>query len=166
MRWLFTKPKPQNVNISNAIMELTGDNESQGKGRRRRFREAIKTFAKSSPKASLGSITSKLMKRKSQQVRTKVNKFSTRGFLKGKTRFVDLLKLPKLKDAKQYAPFVFPVTTTQIGRVSSYVTMSHVVSSTLGTSAMAAQQVIVSFFYCLCPIADSLGLTAQSMIPS
>jgi Na+-driven multidrug efflux pump len=43
--------------------------------------------------------------------------------------------------------------------------MSHVVSSSLGTISMAAQQVIVSFFYCLTPIADSLSLTAQSFIP-
>jgi hypothetical protein len=44
--------------------------------------------------------------------------------------------------------------------------MSHVVSSTLGTASMAAQQVIASLFYCLCPIADSLSLTAQSFLPS
>jgi Na+-driven multidrug efflux pump len=31
---------------------------------------------------------------------------------------------------------------------------------------MAAQQVIVSLFYCLCPIADSLSLTAQSFLPA
>jgi len=30
---------------------------------------------------------------------------------------------------------------------------------------MAANQIIVSFFYCLTPIADSLNLTAQSFIP-
>jgi Na+-driven multidrug efflux pump len=30
---------------------------------------------------------------------------------------------------------------------------------------MAAQQVIVSLFYCLCPVADSLNLTAQSFVP-
>ena len=43
--------------------------------------------------------------------------------------------------------------------------MSHVVSSSLGTAAMAAQQVVLSLFYCLTPIADSLGLTAQSFVP-
>lgn len=43
--------------------------------------------------------------------------------------------------------------------------MNYVVSSTLGTSVMAAQQIILSIFYCLCPIADSLNLTAQSFIP-
>jgi Na+-driven multidrug efflux pump len=30
---------------------------------------------------------------------------------------------------------------------------------------MAAQQVILSFFQCICPIADSLSLTAQSFVP-
>ena len=61
---------------------------------------------------------------------------------------------------------MLPVTSTQVGRVSGYVAMSHVVSSSLGTVSMAAQQVIVSLFYCLCPIADSLSLTAQSFLPS
>jgi len=40
-----------------------------------------------------------------------------------------------------------------------------VVSSSLGTLSMAANQVILSVFYCLCPFADSLNLTAQSFIP-
>lgn len=44
--------------------------------------------------------------------------------------------------------------------------MNYIVSSTLGTTAMAAQQIILSIFYCLCPIADSLSLTAQSLVPS
>ena len=43
--------------------------------------------------------------------------------------------------------------------------MNYVVSSSLGTAAMAAQQIILSIFYCLCPIADSLNLTAQSFVP-
>ena len=43
--------------------------------------------------------------------------------------------------------------------------MSHVVSSTMGTLAMGAQQVILSFFYRITPLADSLGLTAQSFVP-
>ena len=61
---------------------------------------------------------------------------------------------------------MLPVTSTTMGRVSGYVAMSHVVSSSLGTVSMAAQQVIVSLFYCLCPVADSLSLTAQSFLPS
>jgi Na+-driven multidrug efflux pump len=80
-------------------------------------------------------------------------------------RPLDLIKLPPKAVAKDFIPYVLPVTVTQIGRVSGYVAMSHVVSSSLGTASMAAQQVIVSFFYCLCPIADSLSLTAQSFLP-
>lgn len=43
--------------------------------------------------------------------------------------------------------------------------MGHVVSSSLGTMNMAANQIILSVFYCLTPVADSLNLTAQSFIP-
>jgi len=177
MKWLCTKPKKKemkNVNISNAIMELTGHDESQGKGRRRRFNEAIRSFAKSSPHylpakslaSKVASVTRKLVRPKSPEKVKDADRFSTRGFLEGKFRSTDLLRLPKREEAKKFAPFVLPVTTTQLGRVSAYVAMSHVVSSTLGTAAMAAQQVIVSLFYCLTPIADSLSLTAQSIVPS
>jgi len=58
------------------------------------------------------------------------------------------------------------VTSTQVGRVSSYVAMSHVVSSSLGTVSMAAQQVILSLWNCLYPVGESLSLTAQSFVPS
>jgi Na+-driven multidrug efflux pump len=92
--------------------------------------------------------------------------FSTRGFLHGKLRKRDLMKFPPKETIQDFSPYVVPVTSTQVGRVSGYVAMSHVVSSSLGTFNMAAQQVIVSLFYCLCPIADSLSLTAQSFLPS
>ena len=96
----------------------------------------------------------------------KEESFSIRGFLAGKVRPLQLAKFPKLENAKKFAPYVLPVTSTQVGRVSSYVAMSHVVSSSLGTISMAAQQVIVSLFYCLTPVADSLSLTAQSLVPA
>jgi Na+-driven multidrug efflux pump len=44
--------------------------------------------------------------------------------------------------------------------------MSHVISSTLGTTSMAAQQVIMSLWNCLYPVGESLSLTAQSFLPS
>jgi Na+-driven multidrug efflux pump len=91
---------------------------------------------------------------------------SARGFLAGKFHARDYLKLPSKEDVSHFMPYAVPVTTTQIGRVSGYVAMSHVVASSLGTVSMAAQQVIVSLFYCLCPVADSLSLTAQSFVPS
>ena len=84
----------------------------------------------------------------------------------GKFSLSTLTKLPSRENIKDFLPFVIPVTTTAIGRVSSYVAMSNVVSSSLGTIGMAAQQIIVSLFYCLTPVADSLNLTAQSFIPA
>lgn len=77
-----------------------------------------------------------------------------------------LLQFPPLNVAKQFWPYFLPVTTTSAGRVSAYVSMAHVISSAIGTSAMAAQQIILSFFFCLTPIADSLSLTAQSFVPA
>jgi len=92
--------------------------------------------------------------------------FSTRGFLNNRFSSRDFLKLPSKETRKEFMPYVIPVTTTQVGRVSGYIAMAHVVASSLGTVSMAAQQVIVSIFYCLCPIADSLSLTAQSFVPA
>lgn len=93
--------------------------------------------------------------------------FSVRGFLHGKQFGVrSLFTIPPTETFREYKPFVLPVTVTQIGRISGYIAMSHAVSSSMGTVSMAAQQVVVSLFYCLCPIADSLSLTAQSFVPS
>jgi Na+-driven multidrug efflux pump len=92
--------------------------------------------------------------------------FSTRGFLKNRLKTSDFLKPPDKETRKKFRPYLVPVTTTQVGRVSGYVAMAHVVASSLGTVSMAAQQVIVSIFYCLCPIADSLSLTAQTFVPA
>lgn len=168
MRWLTKKPKAEikTVNLTNAIMELTGGSKSKGEDRREDFKDAVKSMGEANPGKSLAmkiaSVTSKL-RRKSEKKKSSVPE--TRGFLAGKFRGRDLLKFPNGEKAKQYSPYVAPVTATQLGRVSSYVAMSHVVASALGTSAMAAQQVIVSLFYCLTPVADSLSLTAQSFVP-
>lgn len=172
IKWLCTKPKAsnKNVNISNAILELTGDNNASGENRRKKFSQAIKSLGEKRPTISLAkkvaSVTKKFQRKKPSKAERTQKTFNTRGLLAGKFKGTDLLKLPTSERAKEYAPFVLPVTTTQIGRVSSYLAMSHVVSSTLGTTAMAAQQIIVSLFYCLTPITDSLSLTAQSIIPT
>jgi Na+-driven multidrug efflux pump len=79
---------------------------------------------------------------------------------------MDLFMLPPLAIAKEFWPFVIPVTTTAIGRISGYLAMSHVASSALGVTDMAAQAVIFSFFCCLTPVCDSLNLTAQSFVPA
>lgn len=142
------------VNISRPIMELTGQCE-RGEQRRLRLRNSLKSFRSSVTKSK----ESNSVPISSEQ------KFSARGFLNGRFSLKKLVKFPKAKDIELFKPYFLPVTTTQFGRVSSYIAMSHVVSSALGTASMAANQIILSFFYCLTPIADSLSLTAQSFVP-
>lgn len=97
---------------------------------------------------------------------SRLDKYSTHGFLEGKFRGQDFLKLPSREKVADFTPYLVPVTSTQVGRVSSYVAMSHVISSSLGTVSMAAQQVILSLWNCFYPVAESLSLTAQSFVPS
>lgn len=93
--------------------------------------------------------------------------FSARGFLSGRLGWKKFFRSkPNNQTIDGFKPYVIPVTTTQIGRCSTYVALGYVVSSTFGTTSMAANQIITSIFYSLIPIADSLSLTAQSFIPS
>lgn len=200
--WLTHKPKeekPVVMDLTNAIMELTGSPSSTGASRRKKFRDSLLKRDTSDRANDLmnessdnGGMLQSLRKKRSSLI-TKLNamvaesplasriaairsrsqrkpqteekSFSVRGLLAGQFAAKDLLKMPQRDVVEKFKPFVVPVTTTQVGRVSGYVAMSHVVSSALGTTSMAAQQVIVSIFYCLCPIADSLSLTAQSFVP-
>jgi len=123
--------------------------------------QELKTSASSNPLSKIF----KRFPRKAAPPPPANDKFTTRGFLANKLRKRHFLQFPPLEQAKQFWPYLIPVTTTSVGRVSAYVAMSHVVSSTLGTLSMAANQVILSVFYCLCPLSDSLNLTAQSFIP-
>jgi Na+-driven multidrug efflux pump len=155
------------VNVSNAILELMSSKPTlANKSRRKRFVESMRTFI--SPTVSEETVVSKSRSVDSGHTEQITNKEtnSARGFLEGKLRKRDLISFPNQQTMLEFAPYVIPVTTTVIGRLSGYVAMSHVVSSSLGTVSMAAQQVIVSLFYCLCPIADSLSLTAQSFFPA
>lgn len=176
VRWLCNKPttKPKVVNVSKAIIELTGKPTSEGGSRRQQLRDTMQSFTlnsvvKKSRKNTIGKL-GKLFKPKkvASGVTTKKEEeqVSARGFLQNKFSFADLVKPPSKHIREEFKPYLVPVTSTQIGRVSGYVAMSHVVASSLGTASMAAQQVIVSLFYCLCPIADSLSLTAQSFVPA
>lgn len=97
---------------------------------------------------------------------SRLAKYSTHGFLQGKFRGRDFLRPPSREKVADFTPYLVPVTSTQVGRVSSYVAMSHVISSSLGTVSMAAQQVILSLWNCLYPVGESLSLTAQSFVPS
>lgn len=173
VRWLCFRPekKPRVVNVSNAILELTGKPSSAGSSRRRQLRDALQTFTVKTVqknKLKIGRLGSLLSRKKTQLNVSgpKNDVISVRGFLRNKFSFSELVKPPSRETREEFAPYLVPVTTTQVGRVSGYVAMSHVVASSLGTVSMAAQQVIVSLFYCLCPIADSLSLTAQSFVPS
>jgi Na+-driven multidrug efflux pump len=178
VKWLTHKSSPSRrlrvMNISKAILEMTGNPNSTGGGRRQKLREALQSFGKNMKSlrpATKFMTNSKEASRPNPkpQSKTIVNKddnFSVRGFLADRFSSRDLLKFPSAQTRQDFAPYLAPVTATQVGRVSGYIAMSHVVSSTLGTASMAAQQVIVSLFYCLCPIADSLSLTAQSFLPS
>jgi Na+-driven multidrug efflux pump len=98
--------------------------------------------------------------------KSKRNCLSTDGLLRNRLSWKTFFSLPCRKTIDQFAPFVVPVTTTQIGRCSTYVAMSHVVSSTMSTASMAAQQIICSIFYALIPVGDSCSITAQSFLPS
>lgn len=176
--WLCHKPKrspnPKVVNLTESITELMGKPSSKGKSRREQFRDDLRSFGKSRLSMTdaltrrVSSVTKKFAPKPTETAKPdkKEKSFSTRGFLEGKFRGRDFFKPPTRESLSEFAPYVLPVTSTQVGRVSGYVAMSHVVSSSLGTVSMAAQQVIVSLFYCLCPIADSLSLTAQSFLPS
>jgi Na+-driven multidrug efflux pump len=184
LKWLQYKPQKEQrtVNLTQAILELTGKSK-EGKPRRKQFQKSLQnlTDTDTDSKNELSkeekgkgvvkkflSIRNVFRKKKLDPSSSKTNfeeSFSTRGFLAGKMRKRELLQFPPLEDAKEFWPYVIPVTTTSVGRVSAYVAMSHVVSSSLGTLSMAANQVILSVFYCLTPFADSLNLTAQSFIP-
>jgi len=114
----------------------------------------------------LGSKLSKISNSRLSRKGKKLPLFSTKGFFRKWLQPRDLLCLPSLSEVKLFQPYVVPVTTTSVGRVSSYIAKSHVVSACMGETAMAAHQILLSIFYCLCPVADSLNLTAQSFVPT
>lgn len=100
---------------------------------------------------------------------TNNNDALARGFLSHSHKPSSILNpfhLAKSKSTiKDFLPFVVPVTTTSIGRVSGFITMSHVASSALGTCDMAAHQIAISIFCCLAPVVDALNQVAQSFVP-
>jgi len=101
-------------------------------------------------------------------VTTKQSSPKSRGFLHGHFKASDLFRWSRIdkRIAREFQPFVIPVTISSVGRISGYIAMSHVASSALGTFDMAAQQVVFSFFCCLTPLVDALSQTAQSFVPT
>lgn len=166
------------VNLTQGIMELTGTSE-KGRSRREDFLE----FLSSSKLSQRNRITSKFKSLKKHQapisaksvassnniIRPKRQSPKSRGFLSdGKLTLRNYLSPSNLNKAtaQKFTPFVIPVTTTSIGRISGYIAMSHVASSTLGTYDMAAHQIIFSIFCCLAPFVDALSQVAQSFVPT
>ena len=93
---------------------------------------------------------------------------STRGvFSNSKLTLRSFLSLKNINTSKgrEFLPFVIPVTTTSISRISGYIAMSHVASSTLGTMDLAGHQIILSIFGCITPFVDALSQVAQSLVP-
>ena len=76
-----------------------------------------------------------------------------------------ILRLPPKSTVKQFLPYVVPVTTTSVGRVSLFLSMAHVVSSCMGVVGMAAQTIALGIFDALCPLSQSLTLAAQAFVP-
>ena len=184
-RWMTTKPKERArkgksadagndvgevVDITKGIMEMTGTSE-EGKSRRKQFRKFLRSSTLSM-KSNLQSkssyfATSNVDSNDVNSVKTKSYPKS-RGFLAdGKLQLGNFFRLSNIDvpTAREFLPFVIPVTTTSIGRISGYIAMSHVASSTLGTIDMAAHQIIFSIFCCLTPIVDALSQVAQSFVP-
>lgn len=182
---------PRVLNLSNAILEMTSKKGDDGNNRRQqmqdavtklssprqRLQERLQAYAEERQEKTIGRAVKKIFgKSKMATLSTTTSNtnapsgttndnFSVRGFLKHRFSPLNMVQFPSKETLAEFKPYFVPVTTTQVGRVSGYVAMSHVVASSLGTVSMAAQQVIVSLFYCLTPVADSLSLTAQSLIP-
>jgi len=179
------------VNITQSIMELTGTSKA-GQSRRKEFRKFLSS-SKLSRKVRLASARYEALNTQDAPPMTKDSTNSakenvirpvvqdkkkrkhpiTRGFLAdgdGKLTLRKYLSFSKANfnraKAKEFLPFVVPVTTTSLGRISGYIAMSHVASSTLGTFDMAAHQIIFSIFCCLTPFVDALSQVAQSFVPA
>lgn len=158
------------VDVTRGILELTGSDE-EGRSRRKEF---LRLLASSKLAGRVRRTTGKLeafqskVKPAPTARPTSKEPPTTRGFLSGKLTprsFFSLSNLDKSK-AAEFLPFVVPVTTTSIGRISGYIAMSHVASSALGTHDMAAHQIVFSIFCCLTPFVDALGQVAQSFVPA
>ena len=170
------------VNVTQGIMELTGTTK-EGRSRRKEFRKFL-TSSKLSRKIWLASnqypsaamtVDTASANEQVNTIRPEVQKKKehpkTRGFFaNGKFSLSKYLSFSNgnfnVAKAKEFLPFVVPVTTTSVGRISGYIAMSHVASSTLGTYDMAGHQIIFSIFCCLTPFVDALGQVAQSFVPA
>ena len=112
------------VNVSQGIMELTGTS-AQGKSRRKQFRAFLGSHNVLKGIRRQPSYES-LLGAKAEQPAAVKSSPKSRGFLaNGKLRLRDYLSVSKIDvpTAKEFSPFVIPVTTTSIGRISGYIAM-------------------------------------------
>mmetsp|Transcript_28611 Transcript_28611/g.49379 ORF Transcript_28611/g.49379 Transcript_28611/m.49379 type:complete len:749 (+) Transcript_28611:37-2283(+) len=170
---------PVVVNVTQGIMELTG-NSKAGRTRRKEFLKFLASsklskrvsLASSAHESSMMSTTTTNNSKSTRPIHKNAKQQpKTRGFLSdGKLTFRNYFSFSKRNfnhsKAKEFLPFVIPVTTTSVGRISGYIAMSHVASSTLGTYDMAGHQIIFSIFCCLTPFVDALSQVAQSFVPA
>ena len=169
------------VDVTQGIMELTGTSKAW-RSRRKEFRKFLtssqlsKRIRSSASHPTAMTVDTTNQNDNKNAVRTIVDKKrkqppKTRGFLAdGKLSLWKYLSFShqnfNIEKAKEFSPFVIPVTTTSVGRISGYIAMSHVASSTLGTYDMAGHQIIFSLFNCLIPAVDALNQVAQSFVPA
>lgn len=106
------------VNVTQGIMELTGTS-AEGKSRRKRFREFLASHK------LLQRI--QLQSRYESRLTSSVNSPpKSRGFLADdKLKLRDYLSFSNINmpTVNEFSPFVIPVTTTSIGRISGYIAM-------------------------------------------
>jgi Na+-driven multidrug efflux pump len=159
------------VNVTKGTLELTTSTKV-GRSRRRKFRRfLVSSKLADRVRRTTGKVETFQSKPESASAAgpTPKEPSEMRGFLSGGKltlrSYFSLSNLDKTK-AGEFLPFVVPVTTTAIGRISGYIAMSHVASSALGTYDMAAHQIVFSIFCCLTPFVDALNQVAQSFVPA
>jgi len=175
------------VDVTQGIMELTGNSQA-GRSRRKEFGNFLassklsKRIRRTSSRSSSDNLrstthdsstdsTTQSSIRPERQPSPPTSSPPTKGFLSnGKLTLRKYLSFSNRHfdrtKAREFLPFVVPVTTTSVGRISGYIAMSHVASSTLGTHDMAAHQIVFSIFCCLTPFVDALSQVAQSFVPA
>jgi len=111
------------VNITQGIMELTGTS-AEGQPRRNRFREFL--TSNDILKGIRQSRFEFLIRSREKRPAAVKSSPKSRGFLAdGKLKFREYLSFSNtdVPTAKEFLPFVIPVTTTSIGRISGYIAM-------------------------------------------
>jgi Na+-driven multidrug efflux pump len=169
LRWLTLKNKKQNgsgnsVDTLDPMAMIKDTSKDVGKSVKVTFGNAFQKGT-SIRKKLFSSTESKAVEEEEE----KNDGAPAKGFLSGSHNPISILNPLRLGKSKstiqKFLPFVIPVTTTSIGRVSGYLTMSHVASSAFGTLDMAAHQIAISIFCCLAPVVDALNQVAQSFVP-